>query len=419
MFVFCKYFHEKISDDFKGTNIGGFSRLNEAAESYRKINEFLKKDHSDPNFELNIGNFVDSTVRLFKQLANFDLVSNQLHMENSSEFIFKFLNSMLKSGLKINKAEIPLEGKNLLRIIHSQLSMAYNVTIPDHITAQVSSQVGRIVNGNGILKRTSKEFMLARDDVSCIKLKRNIEKKEKNNNHAKICKIHLEENTAPKHFFFRNFPNPTIKNNEAYMKEFNEIILESQVKFLKLDEKYFLDEVAFFEGEIQNNLDVLKRDEKLNEINLNDVYSVCQDIVQNDLKPVFKRAANKAANCKQIPYTTKEFEHYFNPNIKKNGQRDIHFDDSSMSQSSGFSGRSGRGRGHGRGRGRGYGRQRSQQRHRSRSRNNYSSHHRHHENYSSQRFNDSQRDSRDGDNYPFRQRNQNYKDWRNEENDYY
>ncbi len=179
LFVFCKYFHEKISDDFKGTNIGGFSRLNEAAESYRKINEFLKKDHSDPNFELNIGNFVDSTVRLFKQLANFDLVSKQLHMENSSEFIFKFLNSMLKSGLKINKAEIPLEGKNLLRIIHSQLSMAYNVNIPDHITAQVSSQVDRIVNGNGILKRTSKEFMLARDDVSCIKLKRNIEKKRK------------------------------------------------------------------------------------------------------------------------------------------------------------------------------------------------------------------------------------------------
>jgi len=172
------------------------------------------------------------------------------------------------------------------------------------------------------------------------------------------------------------------------MKEFNEIILEIQVKFLKLDEKYLLDEVAFFEGEIQNNLDVLKRDEKFNEINLNDVYS-------------------------EIPYTTKEFEHYFNPNIKKNGQRDIHFDDSSLSQSSDFSGRSGRGRG------RGYGRQRSQQRHRSRSRNNYSFHHRHHENYSSQRFNDSQRDSRDGDNYPFRQRNQNYKDWRNEENDYY
>ena len=230
-----------------------------------------------------------------------------------------------------------------------------------------------------------------------------------------IVSVKLEENTAPKHFFVRNFPKPTIKNNEAYMKEFNEIILETQVKFLKLDEKYFLEDVAFFEGEIQNNLDVLKRDEKLNEINLNDIYYACQDIVQNDLKPVVKRAANKAANCKQKPYTTKEFEHYFNPNMKKNGQRDIHFDDSSMSQSSGFSGRSGRGSG----RGRGYGRQRSQQRHRSRSRNNYSSHHRHHENYSSQRFNDSQRDSRDGDNYSFRQRNQNYKDWRNEENDYY
>ena len=85
----------------------------------------------------------------------------------------------------------------------------------------------------------------------------------------------------------------------------------------------------------------MKNDPKLIDTNVEEVYIACQDIVQNDLKPNFERSVNKAANCKQRPYTAKEFEHYF-INNRRPSQRDVRFDESSISQSSSASGHSSR-----------------------------------------------------------------------------
>jgi hypothetical protein len=62
-----------------------------------------------------------------------------------------------------------------------------------------------------------------------------------------------------------------------------------------LDEKTFKEECVKISLKISAMLDSFRNNPK---------------IVQNDLRPGFKRSLNKSANCKQRSYTIKEFEHY-------------------------------------------------------------------------------------------------------------
>jgi len=329
LFSFCDYFHDKmIAENFGGIQIGGFKRNKDSKKAVESITRLLGTDFSD-------NNFITLSVIMFENLAKHDFIEKNFHLQKESERVFKFITSMLKKGFKINDIELTSVQKNILRIVHSQLSDVFNEDIPSHISQQVSNHLDRALNGSSILKRQSKEYVAARDNYTFVRLKRLIEKLLKNKHNAEIAKMHIEAHTAPMHLFFRNFPKPTIKNNEVYIQKFNDIIRKAIEVILELDEATYNQESEKLNNEISAMLSSFKEDENLNDLNIDEVYSACTDIVQNDLKPSFKRSVNKAAKCVQRPYTLKEFEQYFTQNNnRKNDYRDVQFDDSSYSQSS-------------------------------------------------------------------------------------
>ena len=55
---------------------------------------------------------------------------------------------MLKKGFKINDFELTSAQKNILRIVHSQLSDVFNEDIPSHISQHVSNHLDRALNGS-------------------------------------------------------------------------------------------------------------------------------------------------------------------------------------------------------------------------------------------------------------------------------
>jgi hypothetical protein len=55
---------------------------------------------------------------------------------------------------------------------------------------------------------------------------------------------------------------------------------------LELDEATYNQESEKLNNEISAMLSSFKEDENLNDLNIDEVYSACTDIVQNDLKPV-------------------------------------------------------------------------------------------------------------------------------------
>ncbi len=148
-------------------------------------------------------------------------------------------------------------------------------------------------------------------------------------NHVDNFNVHLTNRTVPSSLFYNRFPYPMFDRDPEFVRQFNEIIHDSQVKFIKLCSSFCVDKAGKHLENIEKIIDKYK-----NNYDMAIIYKDLEQKVTDNLKDKFTKSATKVSS-----YVPRGYIHKTNvstPNSSPPRKR-LNFVNSNGSNSSNFS----------------------------------------------------------------------------------
>ena len=183
------------------------------------------------------------------------------------------------------------------------------------------------VNSNIVINNSSSSPTFSASSSSSFKtfneaksfLYRSFDKLGRYNNHIKLFDTHLENKTAPPSLFFRNFPKPFLADDEDFVNEYNDLILNFQAQIMNLCKKHLDLRI------VKVNNDILKIKEDLkNDVNLEGNLSDLKNEIDAKQKDIFLKKNEQTVRVVKFKVL----------NNKNSNRRDNHFNLNNVSNGS-------------------------------------------------------------------------------------
>lgn len=127
-----------------------------------------------------------------------------------------------------------------------------------------------------------------------------IENKLLCNNHISNFAIHLSNNTVPSSLFYNRFPSPMFDHDKDFVDKFNEIIHESQIKFINLCSSHCEAKMAKHSENIDRIINKYK-----DNYEMDNIYKELENRVNDNLKDKFTKSATKISSYVPRGYIAK------------------------------------------------------------------------------------------------------------------
>ena len=328
--LFCNYFHDKLHE-IKASNIRGFKNTNFYKSSVDDLSKIF-------GCELESKNFLESIVKLFQRLQNFDFIGFDFHLSPDSENVYKCLSQLLKKTFNFEEVQFQEEQKNILRIVHSTFANEFNEDLSAELNKRFDDKINRTFKKNSILKSYfSEENYLANNDVKFIPVSRLYNKRIKGESHILNLRLHIKKGSTPKSLFFGNFPAPFFKDDEHFIESHNKIIEKAQQAMMDLIIETQEKKIDLIDEELKRIKEELRLNGSYESVDLDKVFRESKLINEKRLFGFLQSAKTKAEKCESRPYSVEQFEHYFSQksvNKKSNKKNSVSFDESSISATS-------------------------------------------------------------------------------------
>jgi hypothetical protein len=273
----------------------------ENIEPNRIRNSIYELLHTICSSKSNLGSFTYNASDLNK--LNNLLISARVNYSDSQTFEdvdfnqhqVQQLNNIDQSSHQENNIEQSSQStlSQLVELIKTQTLLLQNLTQlhPQSSTSQTIP--------NGQIPVDNNERSALSTEEARKKIKSLYERILKKKNHVLIIKFHLNNNTTPSQLFFNNFPTPFLAHDEQAVADHNRIIIETQKQLMNSILKHLDLQIK----SLENNLEELKSTNMIDSSVFEDIFKQ----VENNLKPEFDRADEKAKRIVSKPFISKKY----------------------------------------------------------------------------------------------------------------
>jgi hypothetical protein len=320
---FSIYFENK---DFAQINDKTFSN-GYLAKTRQENNASYINLSKEINFEQNLtaSTFLQFAFDIFNTFTSDKDNLRGFHLEKENVIVVRFLYKLMTFKGEIGGVRLAEHQINSLKDVYISINQVFTENfehyenliikrVDDRMDERLKTHAQNQNNqvNNNERSRESQIKNLVENNFSIFNPIRNLIKKNlKYKNHLTIHNTHKTQNSIHKKQSFQNYPEPWLQEDEDFVKEHNEIIENSQNKFLELMIKYTKIRLDKIETQIQDKLSSLENDDNFQEFETNEIYEFLRKREESNKKMmnIFLKAINKAKKCsKREFYKTKPIE---------------------------------------------------------------------------------------------------------------
>ena len=332
---FANYFENKELNQINDkTFTNGY--LSKNNQENKNLCETLKKEI---NFEqaLSTSNFIQFTFNVFNTFTSDKDNYKDFHLEKENVIVVRFLYKFMTYKGEIGGVKLTEDQINSLKDVYIKVNQVFTENFEHYENLLIKRVDDRVdqhlktltqnqnnVNNNERSKESQIKNIIENNFSDFNPIRNLMRRLLKYKNHLTIHNTHLSQKSIHKKQSFENYPEPWLKEDEDYVREYNEIIEKAQDQTLELMIKYTKIRLNKIENQIKEKLSSLENNDNYQSFEMTDIYDFLLKREEGNKKmiDIFLKAINKAKKC-----TTREF---YKATPIDNNRETISFNDSSF-----------------------------------------------------------------------------------------